>query len=217
MTVRPALALLLTILVTLSSASAARAQTLEAGGSIATSCKGSDGSFCNDTHSNLRTLGPYASVWFNDFIEVTGRVVWLDQPDINGSVMFPAPATFSIVERHRTLAQGEIVWHFLREKRVRLMFGLGAGRYWDREDVSCAPAGCEAGIAGLTVGRNRESHVDRIDSRRPVRPADVTAPASRRLEIPQPVQRRERAVRGLPRRRLQALLRAGTLNRDSHA
>ncbi len=161
MTVRPALALLLTILVTLSSASAARAQTLEAGVSIATSCKGSDGSFCNDTHSNLRTLGPYASVWFNDFIEVTGRVVWLDQPDINGSVMFPAPATFSIVERHRTLAQGEIVWHFLREKRVRLMFGLGAGRYWDREDVSCAPAGCEAGIAGLTVGRNRESHVDR--------------------------------------------------------
>ncbi len=161
MTVRPALALVLTILVTLSSASAARAQTLEAGVSIATSCKGSDGSFCNDTHSNLRTLGPYASVWFNDFIEVTGRVVWLDQPDINGSVMFPAPATFSIVERHRTLAQGEVVWHFLREKRVRLMFGLGAGRYWDREDVSCEPAGCEAGIAGLTAGRNRESHVDR--------------------------------------------------------
>jgi len=32
----------------------AAAQTVELGGSIGVSCKGSDGSFCNDTHNGLR-------------------------------------------------------------------------------------------------------------------------------------------------------------------
>jgi hypothetical protein len=144
-------------------ASAAAAQTFEAGATIATSCIGSDGSFCNDTHSSLRTAGPYASIRFNDFIEVSGRVAWLDKPDLRGSAGFGATSTFFISDRERTIGQAEIVWHFRRDERVRVMFGLGVGRYWDREMVTCEPAGCEPSLAssGLTAGRIRKSQLDR--------------------------------------------------------
>jgi hypothetical protein len=147
---------------TLVSTSPAAAQTFEGGLSIATSCKGSDGSFCNDTHDHLRTWGPYLGLWFRDVVEIAGRVVWLSQPDIDGRVAFPPDATFAITERHRTIGQGEFIWHFRRGKRVRPMFGVGVGRYWDRELVTCAPPGCEPVIArsGLTAGQNSESHAD---------------------------------------------------------
>jgi hypothetical protein len=140
----------------------AGAQTFEAGASIATSCKGSDGSFCNETHNNLRTAGPYVSIWFGDFIEVSGRVAWLDQPDLESTLVRPTELTYTITERHRTIGQGEVVWHFRRGKRVRPLVGFGLGSYWDRELVACQPAGCEAhlGVAGLTAGEGRESHFD---------------------------------------------------------
>ena len=158
--VRPSLAC---VVMVLCCASTSSGQSFEVGATIATSCKGSDGSFCNDTHSGLRTTGPYASVWFNDFIEVSGRVAWLDQPDISGTPGFGVPSRFSISDRERTIGQAEIIWHFLRGERVRLMFGLGIGRYWDRELVTCEPAGCEPSLttSGLTPGRIRESQIDR--------------------------------------------------------
>ncbi|HEY7498285.1 MAG TPA: hypothetical protein VH740_07220 [Vicinamibacterales bacterium] len=53
-------------LIVMCGAATAAGQTFEAGATIATSCKGSDGSFCNGTHDNLRTTGPFASIWFND-------------------------------------------------------------------------------------------------------------------------------------------------------
>jgi hypothetical protein len=147
---------------TLVWTSPAAAQMFEGGVSIATSCKGSDGSYCNDTHDNLRTWGPYVGWWLKDFIEIGGRVVWLSQPDLAGDVAFPPPASFAIADRHRTIAQGEFIWHFRRGRRVRPMFGVGVGRYWDRELVTCTPPGCESIIArsGLTAGQNSESHAD---------------------------------------------------------
>ena len=138
------------------------AQTFEAGASIATSCKGSDGSFCNDTHSGLRTAGPYGSVWFDDRIEVSGRVVWLRQPDIQGRTFVIEPFEFAITDRARTIAHGEVIWHFRRGKRARPMLGIGVGGYRDSQLVTCEPAGCEPrlGINGLDGGRSVESHRD---------------------------------------------------------
>jgi hypothetical protein len=151
------------ILITLSAASVGSAQTIEAGATIGTSCIGSDGSFCNDRHSNLRTAGPHASIVFNDFIEVSGRVAWLSKPDIASTRAFESPSIYFIADRRRSIGQAEIIWHFRRQERVRVMFGLGLGRYWDREIVTCAPAGCEPllALSGLTAGNIRKSHVDR--------------------------------------------------------
>jgi len=133
---------ILTAAVMLSPAGAA-AQAIEVGGSIAVSCKGSDGSFCNDSHSGLLTGGPYVSVWFADRVEIQGRAVWLNFPDLEGQSIFPAPITYAVTERSRTLLQAEATWHFRRGKRLRPMFGLGLGGFRDRGTVSCAPDGCD--------------------------------------------------------------------------
>jgi hypothetical protein len=137
------------------------AQTLEFGGSIGVSCKGSDGSFCNETHSGLRTAGPYASVWFTDRVEISGRVAWLRQPDLEG-VLFPEPLSFAITGRRRLIAQGEVIWHFRSGKRVRPHIGLGFGGYRDREAVTCEPVGCQSRLpqAGLHAGASRALHSD---------------------------------------------------------
>jgi hypothetical protein len=102
-----------------------QAQMLEIGGSIGVSCKGSDGSFCNETHSGLRTAGPYASVWFKDRLEVSGRVAWLRQPDLRG-LLSAESFSFAITDRRRLIAQGEILWHFRSGRRVRLALGSAA-------------------------------------------------------------------------------------------
>jgi hypothetical protein len=147
----------------LSAATTVAAQTVELGGSIATSCQGTDGSFCSDTHNNLRTTGPYGSIWFDDRLEVSGRVVWLKQPDIQGRTFIIEPLEFAITDRSRTLAQGEAIWHFRRGQRARPMFGLGFGRYWDSETVICEPAECLSRLRGASARRDnrvRESISD---------------------------------------------------------
>jgi hypothetical protein len=148
--------------VILSATTNLSGQTIEVGGSIATSCKGSDGSFCNDTHSGLRTAGPYASVWFGDRVEVSGRVVWLRQPDLQGRTFVIEPLEFAITDRRRSITQGEVIWHFRQGKRARPLLGIGFGRYRDTESVMCQPPGCELrlGISGLAAGVLRESHRD---------------------------------------------------------
>jgi hypothetical protein len=138
-----------------------QAQILEIGGSIGVSCKGSDGSLCNETHSGLRTAGPYASVWFEDQLEVTGRVAWLQQPDLRG-LLSAESFSFAITDRRRLIAQGEIRWHFRSGRRVRPHIGLGFGGYRDREVVTCEPSGCESRLSGsgLHAGATRALHSD---------------------------------------------------------
>jgi hypothetical protein len=135
---------------------------VEVGGSIGVSCKGSDGSFCNETHSGLRTAGPSAGIWFGDRVEVSGRVAWLRQPDLDGRSEFPDLLSFAITDRGRMIVQAEVIWHFRRGKRVRPLLGLGFGRYKDTEAVTCEPAGCESRLrsVGLNAGAAREWHHD---------------------------------------------------------
>lgn len=157
--IRPSIACVLTL-----CCAPAAAQTFEAGATIAASCQGGGASLCDATQANLAMIGPYASIWFNDFIEVSGRVSWLERRDFRGSFGIGLRSTYLISERERTIGQAEIVWHFRRERRVRVMFGLGLGRYWDSELVTCQPAGCEPGLRAayfLEVGRRRDSQFDR--------------------------------------------------------
>jgi hypothetical protein len=148
------------VLATLCCASTAVAQTIESGATIAASCQGGGTTLCDPTQTDLLAMGPYASVWFNDFIEVSGRVAWLDRRNFSRGFGIGLRSTYFITERERTIGQAEVVWHLLRDKRVRLMIGAGVGRYWDRELITCQPAGCEPGLVaayGLTTGQTRES------------------------------------------------------------
>ncbi|HEY7498284.1 MAG TPA: hypothetical protein VH740_07215 [Vicinamibacterales bacterium] len=151
------------VLIALCCASTAGAQTFEAGATIAASCQGGGATLCDATQTDLATFGPYASVWFRDFIEVGGRVAWLERRDFSRGFGIAFGSTYFITERTRTIGQGEVVWHLLRGKRVRLMVGAGVGRYWDRELITCRPAGCEPGLIaayGLTTGPARDSQFD---------------------------------------------------------
>jgi hypothetical protein len=153
----------LTLLLILGAGGTASAQAIEAGGSVAVSCKGSDGSFCNDDYSGLATGGPYLSVWLADRIEVGGRIAWLEQPDARGEAGFPFPYRFTIQDRVRTIVQGEATWHFRRGKRLRPMVGLGFGAFHDGMTTSCMPAGCEAVLLSpprILLGESTVWHSD---------------------------------------------------------
>jgi len=142
----------------------AAGQTLEVGATIAASCQGGGTTLCDATQSDLAMAGPFASIWFNDFIEVSGRVAWLERRDFSRGFGIGLRSTYFISERDRTIGEAEIVWHFRRERRVRIMFGVGLGRYWDREVISCQPAGCEPGLRAayfLETGPTRDSQLSR--------------------------------------------------------
>lgn len=151
----------------------APAQTLEVGVSLAGSCRGSDGSFCSssvaeiagfDRHG-LRTPGLRLGIWLADWIEVSGRVAWFEQPDRHARSRFPDRADsiqYAVLERRRTIVQGEVTWHYRRGKRVRPNVGVGIGGYRLSERVTCEPAGCESelGRTGLSAGPSSEWHHD---------------------------------------------------------
>jgi outer membrane protein with beta-barrel domain len=150
--------LLVPVLLELSPAALA-AQSLEAGGSVATSCIGSDGSFCSE--NNLLTAGPSASIWFAKRVEVGARVVWFQLNDLSLTLTGPATIDLATTDRKSVIAQGEVIWHFRPDKRTRPLLGLGVGRYWRNQVATCDPPGCEAALGpGFTFGRTKESDFD---------------------------------------------------------
>ena len=140
------------------SASAARpsAQTLEVGATLAGSCTGSDGSFCNE--SNLLATGLFGSVWFGERFEVGGRIAGLRRDDVR----LDLPVAGSITDRRRLMVQADAVWHFRQGKVLRPFVGFGLGAFRDRRTVSCTPSGCEQllGLSGLRVGTETNWHSD---------------------------------------------------------
>jgi opacity protein-like surface antigen len=132
------------------------AQTVEAGGTIAGSCTGSDGSFCDE--SGLLTGGLFASVWIADLLEVGGRTAWLRRADVR----FDRPVSGSIVDRGRFMAQADAIWHFRQGKLLRPFVGLGLGGSRDRRTVTCSTPGCEPllGLSGLRAGTEHRWHSD---------------------------------------------------------
>jgi hypothetical protein len=129
----------------------ASAQTFEAGASLGTSCRGTDGSFCRD--ESLLTIGPYASLWFADKIEIGARLGWLRVGDFEGrGYVGLTPIEFRVTDGSRLSMQGELIWHFRRGHRIRPMFGIGIGVFRDRSVTTCTPEGCEAALARTTLG-----------------------------------------------------------------
>jgi hypothetical protein len=139
----------------------ARAQSYEAGGSLAVSCRGSEGSFCQD--ESLATTGLYGSVWFADRVEVAASTAWMRFGDIEGALPFEMSGTFAIRDASRRVTQVETVWHFSRGRRVRPMLGIGIGWYSDRDVVSCEPPGCESLLrsTGFEPGERHDAEHDR--------------------------------------------------------
>jgi hypothetical protein len=138
----------------------ASAQSFEAGGSLAVSCRGSEDSVCAD--ESLATTGLYGSLWFADRVEIALRAAWMKFGDIEGTLPFGITGTFAIRDASRRVTQAETVWHFRRGGRVRPMLGIGIGWYADRDIVTCQPAGCEPFLrsAGLETGERRDAERD---------------------------------------------------------
>jgi opacity protein-like surface antigen len=136
------------------------AQSVEGGGSLAISCVGSDGSFCSE--GNLVTIGPYASMWLWDRLEIGGRIVWFQLNDLRRTFTGPATVDLAVTNRTRRLAQAEFIYHFRTGEHVRPFFGLGFGQYWMDRLTTCQPVGCAATLGpGVTLGRATESRADR--------------------------------------------------------
>jgi hypothetical protein len=138
----------------------ARAQSYEAGGSLAVSCRGSEDSICED--ESLATTGLYGSVWFADRVEIGLRAAWMKFGDVEGALPFGGNPTIATRDGSRRVTQLEAVWHFSRGRRIRPMFGIGMGWYSDRDVVSCEPPGCESYVRsiGIDVGERREVERD---------------------------------------------------------
>lgn len=137
------------------------AQSLEAGASLAVSCRGSDGSVCRD--ESLRTMGPYFSIWWGDRLEVGGRVVWLHFDDVHDYLLLEGSRVdFQVTDGRRRVVQGEAAWHFRRGRRIRPYVGVALGSLQDREVITCRPLGCEDLLtrARMAVGAVRLSHRD---------------------------------------------------------
>ena len=155
---RPTPLLLIPVVLALNAAALA-AQTFEVGGSVAASCIGSDGSLCSE--GGLRTVGPAASIWLGDRVEVGARVIWFQLSDLSPTLTGPPTVDFAVTDRERTIAQGEVIWHFRRGKRVRPLLGFGVGRYWRRQVSSCSPQGCETALGpGYSFGSTKTSDSD---------------------------------------------------------
>jgi hypothetical protein len=149
--------LLVPLLLALGAATLA-AQSFEVGGSVAVSCIGSDGSMCSE--GNLLTVGPSASAWFDDRIEVGARVIWFELNDLSHTLRGETTIDTGIAARERRIAEGEVIWHFRRDKRIRPLFGVGVGRYWRSQVTTCSPPGCEALVPGFQTGRTSDSRSD---------------------------------------------------------
>jgi hypothetical protein len=154
---RLAVAAIAIVLITSAGATRLSAQTVEVGATLAGSCTGSDGSFCDE--SDLLTTGLFGSVWFGDLFEVGGRVAGLAR----GDVQFDRPVSGSITDRARFLVQGDAVWHFRQGQVLRPFVGFGIGGFRDRRTVTCTPPGCEPqlGLTGLRPGTQSVWHSDR--------------------------------------------------------
>ena len=188
--------LLLPALLELGAATLA-AQSFEVGGSIAASCIGSDGSICSE--GNLLTAGPSASVWFADWVEVGGRVVWFELNDLSRTSRGETTIDTLIASRERRIAQGEVIWHFRREKRIRPLVGVGVGRDWRSQVATCSPPGCEAALGrGFPAGRTSDSTSDVSVVTGLSVLAEPTASRARRVALSQSLQGRIGRIRGLP-------------------
>jgi len=132
---------------------AATAQVVEIGGSLASACLGSDGSLCGNGHRPM--VAAYASLWPSERIELTLRASRVPLYSVGINPPFPTPVSVSVTRRSRQFVSGLFTYHFRPGQRIRPMLGIGAGGYAQAQNVQCQPEDCSA-VPGIPpVGHNR--------------------------------------------------------------
>ena len=155
-----------------------RGQSLEVGGTIATACRGNEGSLCGGGAHVLS--GVYLSLMVDDKVEIGVQDARIGGRSYEYSIgrddnqynrqkfeMVPnAPARIDLafVDRSRTLLVSRFLYHFWRGQRVRPLLGAEVGQLIDRQNVVCQPSPlCESLVPLLVasrVGQESSYHSD---------------------------------------------------------
>ena len=140
-------------------AASASAQTVELGGRFGVGCAGSENSLCSGASP---LFGVHASVWAGDSVELNAQFARLNRDDLAFRA-FDVPVDMTVTNRERDFVSFLFVYHFMKNRSVRPMLGLGSGWYSDASRTSCQPAGCQAILrAGPLLGQYRTWDLDAI-------------------------------------------------------
>ena len=151
-----------------------RGQSLEVGGTIATACRGIEGSTLCGGGAHVLS-GVYLSLMVNDQIEIGGQLartggpseefsIYRDDPPSNRQIFgfdkvpnAPARVDLASVDQSRTFLVTRFLYHFLPGERVRPILGAEIGQFIDRRTLVCQPFPCES---IFPVRQERSHHQD---------------------------------------------------------
>lgn len=119
---------------------AAAAQGVEVGGTLASACLGSDGSACGSGWQP--SVAVHTSWWVTDSIEVSFRASRVPLESFGISTTFPTPVSAIVTERSRQFLSGIFLYHFRRGHAVRPMLGVGSGGFARAQHVRCETPAC---------------------------------------------------------------------------
>jgi hypothetical protein len=140
-------------------AASASAQTVELGGRCGVGCAGNEDSLCSGASP---LVGVHASVWAGDSVELSAQVARINREDLAFRA-FDVPVDITVTDRKRDFVSFLFVYHFMKDRSVRPMLGLGSGWYSDASRTSCQPAGCQTVLrSGPLLGQYRTWDVDAI-------------------------------------------------------
>lgn len=141
-----------------------KAQTVEVGGRVGIGCAGSEDSLCGGTSP---LVGGHASLWLDKRYEFNVSAAHFGRESYAfRATTDPFPIDIDVTDRSRDLVSVLFVYHFMKDRPVRPMLGIGSGWYSDAQRVDCQPAGCEDVWVrlhgGPPLGRHREWNVDAV-------------------------------------------------------
>lgn len=140
-------------------AAGASAQTVELGARLAAACAGTEDNLCSGISP---LVGLQASLWPGGGVELTAQVARMAREDLAFRA-FDVPVDITVTDRKRDFVSLLFVYHFMRNRPVRPMLGLGSGWYSDASRTSCQPAGCQTILrSGPLLGQYRTWDVDAI-------------------------------------------------------
>ena len=151
-----------------------RGQSLEVGGTIASACRGSEGSLCGAGW--LVLSGAYLSWMAQDRVEIGIQVANAGKrsydynfarDDYSRSFLTvpnpPAHVEVAFLDRSRTFLLSRFIYHFMPGERVRPLLGAEVGGLIDKQNIVCQPSGCEALLpilVGHRVGHESSRNLD---------------------------------------------------------
>jgi hypothetical protein len=140
-------------------AASASAQSVEIGGRFGVGCAGTEDSLCSGASP---LFGVHASVWAGDSVELSVQFARITREDLAFQA-FDVPVDITVADRKRDFVSLLFVYHFMKDRPVRPMLGLGSGWYSDASRTSCQPTGCQTILrSGSLLGQYRTWDVDAI-------------------------------------------------------